>query len=186
MTAISHVLTTPRPARVRPIMGNRTRRLLCGLGVWAALALAVSVPVALIVLVTGDYRPMVVNTDAMAPTLEQGDVVINEVVAPGEIRVGDIVTYVDSLRGDAAIIERVTAVSESAGQFAFTTQGDASARAEQWTVSSADSVGRVRFQGAGIGGWLQNPVSGLPLAAIAIGLPVLLVVATLRQRRSGF
>ena len=186
MTAISHVLPSARPARVRPLVGPRTRRLLCGFGVWAALAVAVLVPVALIVMVTGDYRPMVVNTDAMAPTLQEGDVVINEVVSPAEVQVGDIVTYVDSLRGEAAIIERVTAVSESAGQYSFTTKGDASPRVEEWKVSAGDSIGRVRFQGNGIGGWLQAPLSGLPLAAVAIGLPLLLVVAALRQRRGAF
>lgn len=186
MTAISHALPVARPARVRPVIGARARRILCGLAVWAALGVALVIPVALIVLVTGDYRPMVVNTDAMAPTLQQGDVVINEVVAPSEVRVGDIVTYVDSLRGDAAIIERVTEVRESAGQFSFSTKGDASDRVEQWNVSAADSIGRVRFQGSDIGGWLQTPVSGLPLAVAAIGLPVLLVLAALRQRRSAF
>lgn len=186
MTAISHVLPSTRPARVRPLVSTRTRRLISGFGVWTALALALIVPVALIVMVTGDYRPMVVNSDTMAPTLEQGDVVINEVVSPAEVRVGDVVTYVDSLRGGAAIIERVTAVSESAGLYAFSTKGDASTRVEEWTVSAADSVGRVRFQGSGIGGLLQTPLSGLPLAALAIGLPLVLLVAALRQRRAAF
>ena len=59
-------------------------RVAFALGVAAALA-----PVALVVL---GFQPTLVQTDSMQPGMNDGDIVINEVVTQSAVRVGDIVT----------------------------------------------------------------------------------------------
>ncbi len=182
MTAITHRLAPWRPIRPRYVLRSYASRWL-GLMIWPALGLAAAAPVALILLVTGDYRPMVVNTDSMQPALENGDVIVNEVVAPAEIKVGDIVAYSDDLRGGAVITERVLEVSEQAGAYSFATTGDSSSRVEHWSIDQSGSVGRVAYRAPGLGRWLAAATSGLPGAALLAGITILVIGVLARPFR---
>jgi hypothetical protein len=90
---------------------------------------------------------------SMSPTLEDGDRVVVEHVAPGEIRVGDIV--VAAWRG-ALVIHRVLVIRRVPDHCEFVLKGDRSVSYE--VISEQDALGRVtdgQREGRSLG--LSNP-----------------------------
>lgn len=183
MTAAIHVVTVGTQIRVRSLLDTHLTHLRQA-AIWLALGVAVLLPIAMIVLVTGDYRPMVVSADSMAPTLRPGDVIVNEVVAPADVRVGDIVSYSDGMRDGAVVTERVIEVQAGAGTFAFTTAADAGSPAEHWEIDRTGSLGRVAYHAPGVGRWVETATSGFAGFALPFGLVTLLVGAVVRPLRA--
>lgn len=185
MTAAIHARPIGAQLRLRARAARRRGpRPGRGFVIWVTLAIAALVPVAMIVLVTGDYRPLVVSTTSMRPALEPGDVVINEVIAPSEARVGDIVAYADELRGGAVVMERVVEVEFGADAYAFKTADDTGSHADAWTLAETDQLGRVAYRAPGLGRWVVTATSGMTGALLLIGLTALLVGAVVRPLRS--
>ena len=81
MMASAHLVAAGRPIRLRYALGWYAGRglwiVMCALGALSAIAAS-----ALLALVASDYRPMVVSTTSMHPTLGTGDVIVSEVVPP--------------------------------------------------------------------------------------------------------
>lgn len=149
--------------------------------VWVGLGLAVLLPIALIAVVVGPYRPVAVNTESMQPTLAPGDVTVSEVVSASAVREGDIISYQDSMRYGAVIIERVVGITPREGGYAFTTAGDASSEVTEWTIDRESKLGRVAFVAPGLAHWLALP-SGLAGGALLVALLVLALWLVVRPR----
>jgi signal peptidase len=113
-------------------------------GIVIGLVAAVTVPVAF------GLHPMTVLTGSMRPTIQPGDMVVDQSISPSQIRVGDIVTFRDP-HGTRTITHRVREVSISEGQARVTTRGDANDTVEKWQVPLTGSVGRVTYQVPKIG-----------------------------------
>jgi signal peptidase len=80
----------------------------------------------------------------MSPEIQAGDVVIVDDTAADSIGVGDVITY-DSPESDQRITHRVVEVSESGGERAFRTKGDANEEADAQPVPASAVVGVVQF-----------------------------------------
>lgn len=72
------------------------------------------------------YAPMTVISDSMEPTYEVGDLIIGEVVEPGDtFEVGDIVTFQQEINGQIALnTHRIVEIEERDGKTYYTTKGD--------------------------------------------------------------
>ncbi len=72
------------------------------------------------------YAPMTVISDSMEPTYEVGDLIIGEVVEPGDtFEVGDIVTFQQEINGQISLnTHRIVEVEERDGKRYYQTKGD--------------------------------------------------------------
>ena len=107
------------------------------LGVALILALVLALPAA-----TG-HQSLTVLTGSMEPTLDTGSVVIDEVIAPTEARIGDIVTFTDPANKDRLITHRLRAARVDGDTVRMVTKGDANDTVERWNVPVDGEIGRV-------------------------------------------
>jgi signal peptidase len=153
-----------------PRRASRTewRRLALGLGVLLPVVLLVLLPTVL------GLDRYVVTDSSMDGSLGRGSVVLAREVPPGDLRVGDVVTFgPPGGRADARVTRRVVAVDERGA----TTRSDATGRTDPWVLPlGASSYARV---------WLAIPWIGYPfvvdggwvvLALVALGALVLALV----------
>lgn len=146
MTAIAS-LVAPRRVSVRYVLSSAARRGVQS-GVRVAIRLAfvavALVAIAPVVVVALGYQPTFVRTGGSQPTIDAGDVVVNEVVAQSAVQVGDIVTYTNSATA-AGVTERVLEVHQEADAYSFTTNST-SAETPPWSPAVNDEVTRVAFR----------------------------------------
>ena len=110
------------------------------LGVAVVLAAAVLVPRLV------GATPYTVLTGSMRPHYPPGTLVVVKPVEPGDVAVGDVVTYqVESGKPDV-VTHRVVAVATSlGGATTFTTQGDANDVADEKPVRPVQVKGRLWY-----------------------------------------
>ncbi|HEY2714638.1 MAG TPA: signal peptidase I [Solirubrobacterales bacterium] len=150
-------------------------RRLAGLAGWGflaagvALALAIAGPLAF-----GDH-PHSDLSGSMEPAISPGDVVIDEQIAPGEARLGDVVTFRDPEDQAKLLTHRVVGVRRAGSHFWFVTKGDANNTRERWRVAADGEIGRVLYTVPWVGriavlartplGWVL--LVGVPLVLLA-------------------
>ena len=128
--------------RVRTI-GSWTASLLAGLAVLALGAYA-------LLLVQG-YKPVVVYSGSMEPTLHVGSLAFLKSVPASEVRVGDVITFSDPYRPERLVTHRVIRIVERPGGAAYRTKGDANAARDPWTISLPGEVGLQQFSVPALG-----------------------------------
>jgi signal peptidase len=117
---------------------------------WVSWGFVIGLVAAVTVPAVFGLRPMTVLTGSMRPTIQPGDMVVDEYISPSQLRVGDIVTFQEP-HGKRTITHRVRDVSISEGQARVTTRGDANDTVEKWQVPVTGNVGRVVYQVPKIG-----------------------------------
>ncbi|HVX32320.1 MAG TPA: signal peptidase I [Solirubrobacterales bacterium] len=126
-----------------------------GLGTFVvAVLLAATLPLAI------GWRPMIVRSGSMTPTIRTGDVVVVRPISPTAARVGDIVTFDDPEGGERVLVHRVRAVSRHGGKVDVVTQGDANTAREHWAVPAAGTIGTVAYRIPALGFaavWISSP-----------------------------
>ncbi|MFZ5827753.1 MAG: signal peptidase I [Bacillota bacterium] len=117
------------------------------------------------------HRFMMVLSDSMVPTMRAGDMVVGIPPKPGEIQVGDIVTYRNHM-ARRLITHRVIEVTQLGSQPAYITQGDANDINDGNPVLARDVVAVYSF---------RIPYAGylLGLAQSWVGLVVLIIIPSL-------
>jgi signal peptidase len=112
----------------------------------AAVAL-VGCLVALLVLMAAGFRPMVEQSDSMAPAMRAGDVLlVRQIVSAQAVR-GDVVTFEDADHPGRTLTHRVVSIAPAPGaRLAFVTRGDANTGVERWTVGAGGVIGRYAFR----------------------------------------
>jgi signal peptidase I len=97
-----------RGGRAAPAAKAVSRRVNVLSGV--AVALGMVLLLGGFVLGAVDYRPIVVPTDSMEPTVAAGDRLMVERIHGSQVRRGDIVVFNDSVWGDVPMLKRVVGV----------------------------------------------------------------------------
>lgn len=163
------------PSLLRVVGASLARAaLLLGLSLtlWAAL------PVVL------GNTTTVVMSGSMAPAIMAGDAAVTRPVEPGALEVGQIVLVADPDHPDRLRLHRISALS---GEHELVLRGDANVADDSSRVLRSDVVGVVM---------LRVPAVGLPavlalteqwwlLAALAVGVALLLKLATVDRRSDG-
>jgi signal peptidase I len=141
MYAGSDTVAASAPARVR---GAAPARATLTFSLWlvAGFALCLTAVVALPGVL--GYRALTVVSGSMEPTLETGSVVLDDVIAPSEARVGEVLTFNDPHRR-RLLTHRLRRMRVEGGMAHLVTQGDANDAPERWTVPVNGEIGRVRY-----------------------------------------
>jgi signal peptidase len=124
------------------------------------LVVAAALAVAPSLLSFGGYRSMVVRSGSMEPALMTGDVIVSHIVLPSSLQVGDVVTFVDSTRGDILVTHRVVQIDREGSTYSFVTRGDMNTGVERWNIGGAGTVGRLAFRVPRLGSavaWSAQP-----------------------------
>jgi signal peptidase len=163
------------------------RRMLSALQVVAVTGVSVLVLGALLLALLG-YRPMVVRSGSMVPTLGIGDVVIANWVHVDRIHPGEIVTFPDDIGRPQLITHRVQKVVVGPDVVHVQTKGDANAEPEQWSQPRDALVGHVYWRIPKIGRLLvvlgESTTKWILLAATTSVVLVAVAMTSLRRRRS--
>jgi signal peptidase len=132
-------------------------------------------------------RSFAVLSGSMEPVLSTGDVAVDRTVSPREVRVGDVVTYVDPERQGRRITHRVRSVHIAGNRARFVTKGDANDAGERWEMSADGRLGRVTYRVPMVGyvlARLGDPRAKVALLVVpALLLAILELVRIWRPRR---
>jgi signal peptidase len=136
------VIAAPRArGRVRAAIRRWTHRalnLVCAALLLTLLALGLAKPLG--------FQARVDRSDSMLPAIAAGDVVVSQVVAPSEVRAGQIVSFKSPDRPGIVVTHRVVSRRVRGSHYEFVTKGDANTGTERWSVSSRGHVGRMAFR----------------------------------------
>lgn len=107
------------------------------------------------------YKPFIVLSGSMEPTILAGDLIITKMIDPETVATGDIIAF----RADknTVVTHRVTGVQTEGGK-TFLTKGDGNTGADAKTVSVEDIEGIYLSRFAGVGKFalfLQTPIGML-------------------------
>ena len=140
----------------------------------------------------GDKKPvfgysfMNVLTWSMEPDIPQGSLVIVKQVAPGEIKIGDDVTYM--VDPETSVTHRVIGIRENfegSGERGFETQGIANDAPDFEIVPAVNVAGVVKARVPLLGSWLSWLRENLLITAVfTIGIVVLVILLRGALRKS--
>lgn len=136
---------------------------------------------AMVAMMLAGFRFLIVRSGSMEPAIGTGDVVVAKTVRPGEVAVGQVVTFRDATRADHLVTHRVVSVERTNGRYDFVTRGDANTAEERWSVSAEGSIGVVRATIPTVGYPLNWLGSAAVRAWLLVGGSVLVGGALLRR-----
>jgi signal peptidase len=168
----------PVPARRAPgaTTVRRLTRLLTGILAWAAIGVGVGLTLAVFGPALAGYRSFTVLTGSMVPALQVGDLVVDEPIAPLDIRPGDVITFPDPEQRGRLITHRARGIRVRDGVVEVTTKGDANNAVERWSIAVTGRVGRVVYRLPWLGYVLVSArsrpgrIALLVLPALGLGL----------------
>lgn len=140
----------------------------------AVSIIAAGLILAPIVVVAMGYHPAIVATQSASPGIDRGDILLNEIVMPSAVQVGDIITYAPE-PGSATVTGMVARVNHTGGTYSFSLEGSPS-DTSAWSPSAQENVTRVALRSAFLDGALSvvsplaanDPGLGLALGAAAV------------------
>lgn len=121
------------------------------------------------------YKPLIVLSGSMEPTILTGDLVLVKEADAEDIVENDIIAFRADANTETLITHRVTEVIKENGDISFLTKGDANTGADANQVNAAELEGKYLGRVAGLGGFamfLQTPVGML----IFVVTPLLLFI----------
>lgn len=89
------------------------------------------------------FTPLTVQSESMAPTFDQDDLIIIKQCDPSTLKVGDIVTFHAIIDNQYALnTHRIISINEVNGLNSYTTKGDNNELADQHVIADGDIVGK--------------------------------------------
>ena len=126
------------------------------------------------------YKPFIVLSGSMEPTIMTGDIAIIKSCDRDELKVGDIIAF---RNGTSVITHRIVEISEKDGEKVFITKGDNNNTEDRYPVSLSrvEGIYVSRIPKLGNFAMLLQTTAG---AIIFISIPFILFIATdIAQRR---
>ena len=111
------------------------------------------------------YKPFIVLSGSMEPSIMTGDMVFVKETDPDSLKVGDVISYKS---GSAVVTHRIVEVKSENGETRYVTQGDANNAADQGMVKPADVEGiyQRRIAGAGNLAMFMQTTTGMILFVV--------------------
>ena len=111
------------------------------------------------------YKPFIVLSGSMEPSIMTGDMVFVKETDPDSLKVGDVIAYKS---GSAVVTHRIVEVKSENGETRYVTQGDANDAADQGMVKPADVEGiyQRRIAGAGNLAMFMQTTTGMILFVV--------------------
>ena len=159
-------------------IAKRTAGLISGLAVLAAVAYGL--------LFLAGYRPVVVYSGSMEPTLGVGSLALVERVPSKQVRVGDVLTFADPAQRGRLVTHRVVEVVERPeGGLAYRTKGDANTHRDPWAIALPAEAGRLAFDVPYVGyalWYAKTPEARTALVFLLAGLVLTLLLRAIWRR----
>lgn len=117
-------------------------------------------------------KPFIVLSGSMEPEILTGDVVIVKIKNPSELNVNDVIAFKE---GNSVVTHRIIELTESDGEPAFITQGDANNTADTKPIIYSQVEGIYLYKIDGLGNvamFMQTPMGLLAF----VGAPLLLFI----------
>jgi signal peptidase len=160
----------------------RTARTIGGWTAGIISALAAAVVVTYAVLLVLGYRPAVVLSGSMEPTLGVGSVAFVQSIPSDEVQVGDVISFADPHDPKRLITHRVAAKVERAGRAAaYRTKGDANPGLDPWTIELPPRAGRLAFHIPHAGYALTVAAAREVRTAVILAFSLVLLLGLLRR-----
>lgn len=122
--------------------------------------------------------PMIVLTDSMDPEIQSGDLILCHTEEPENVAVGDVISFFDPAgNGTSVVTHRVAEITtDSDGNLAWVTKGDANNDNDQAVVPAENLVGvyQHRFAKLGNVAMFMQTTQGLIICVIC---PIILLIA---------
>jgi len=131
-------------------------------------------------LLAAGFRPVVVYSGSMRPTLGVGSLAVDRVVPASRVRVGDVITFNDPYTKGRLVTHRVAQIVPTTHGLAYRTKGDANAARDPWAIKLQNQVGRVAFNVPLAGYLLYYSHTRELRALLLIGFAASVLVAALR------
>ena len=131
------------------------------------------------------YKPMMVLTDSMSPTIKSGDLIIIKEIDPNLLKIGDIITFYDPAgNGQTTVTHTINNIVIENEKLMFETKGDNNNTPDRLLVESEAVIGVYVFRipiAASIAMYLQT----LPGLILCIFLPlgIIILYNLIRRRR---
>ena len=120
------------------------------------------------------FTPMTVQSESMAPTFSEGDLIVIQQCDTSKLQVGDIVTFHTIIDNQYALnTHRIESIDELNGMRSFTTKGDNNDVADQHIISDGDIVGKYVFAVPGLGKVMDFLSSSVGFLCVIV-IPMLL------------
>lgn len=121
------------------------------------------------------YERYVITGRSMEPTIERGSLIFSDVVPVGDLRRGDVITYVPP-GGARLVTHRIVSIDRQAGQRpVMVTKGDGNVIADPWRfVLDESHQARVRAE-IPLLGWPLIALSDRRLRIIGLALPAAVI-----------
>ncbi len=172
---------TPRHRARRPVDPTRAPRLGARILLWATVGYTITVAVVISFGALIGFRSLVVVSGSMEPLLRPGDLVVDRMICPSDLRIGDVVTFRDPTDAATLVTHRVRDVQLDGDIYAVTTKGDASNALQHWTIRADGRLGRVVLRIPVIGRPIFWGRSRLGVAGLLVVPAMLLAVSLLVQ-----
>jgi signal peptidase len=151
--------------------------------VWVA---AVTVTMVVLLLIglgppTGAYQIRTVLTGSMRPNMPEGSVIMVRPVKPGDLQVGDVITYRIPVDDRRIVTHRIVDIPEPGAQPVVRTKGDANNAPDPWVarLKDNDAAWRVTYSVPKVGYALASLRRPAVQQLTVLGAPALLAVASL-------
>ncbi|MFZ3046143.1 MAG: signal peptidase I [Desulfatirhabdiaceae bacterium] len=133
------------------------------------------------------YKPFIVLSGSMEPTILAGDIIVTKEIAPEQIVKGDVIAF--RAEKNTVVTHRVTDV-QTANGLSFLTRGDANTGADARAVSVEELEGIYHWRVAGVGKFamfLQTPIGMLLFVITPLCLFIIydIVSRNKRSRKKG-
>ena len=120
------------------------RRLALGAATLISAVAALGV-VGYAALILAGFRPLVVYSGSMGPTLPVGSLVALRPTPAASVRVGDVITFRDPYDRSRLVTHRVVSIAQRPVGRVYRTKGDANPAPDPWRVTLPGEVGTPRF-----------------------------------------
>lgn len=92
------------------------------------------------------FTPLAVQSESMAPTFQEGDLIVIQQCDPATLKEGDVVTFHTIIDNQYALnTHRIVSIDEVNGTRSFTTKGDNNELTDQHVIADGDIVGKYVF-----------------------------------------
>lgn len=128
------------------------------------------------------YEEFVVVTGSMDPVIKPGEfVILDNSIAPEDIKVGDIVAfYVDVTNDgiDDTVIHYIDEINEIDGQLTYRTISEVSDTRDNWTIEESDIIGVYQYKVPYIGNFILFFQSWIGKLVIFVDIIVIYALVT--------
>ncbi|MCK4473702.1 signal peptidase I [Candidatus Parcubacteria bacterium] len=123
--------------------------------------------------ISGNFKPMIVQSGSMEPAIKMGSVVV---VKPADnYKIGDVITFGEVSKTKTPTTHRVHDIKVNEGKPYYITKGDANNAPDQKEIAKKDIVGKVLFSIPYLGYGVDFAKKPIGFALIII-IPAMLVI----------